>query len=127
MIMLSRLLLAAVAVLFLLIGTGLLFNTTEAAAGMGLVDITAVGRGTVRADIAGFFLGGALIQLVAVIRTDPSLLWPVQLLLALALAGRLLTLALDGPVAAGVVSMAVEITILLLLAWSKRLWSRQPG
>ena len=67
MIILSRLLLAAVAALFLLIGTGLLFNTTEAAAGMGLVDITAAGRGTVRADIAGFFLGGALIQLVAVI------------------------------------------------------------
>ena len=122
MIMLSRLLLAAVAALFLLIGTGLLFNATEAAAGMEVVDITAAGRGTVRADIAGFFLGGAPIQLAAVIRTDPSLLYSY---LALALAG-VATMALDGPIAAGVVGMAVEITILLLGLY-KRLCPNSPA
>ncbi|MCH1492513.1 MAG: hypothetical protein L7T24_08135 [Luminiphilus sp.] len=113
--------------LFLLVGAGLLFNTTEAAANMGLVELAAAGRGTVRADIAGFFIGGALIQLVAAFRRDPSLLWPVQLLLLLALAGRCLTLVLDGPVAAGVPGMGVEIVILMLLIWCKRLWVREAS
>ena len=127
MMMLSRLLLGAVGLLFLLVGAGLLFNTTEAAANMGLVELAAAGRGTVRADIAGFFIGGALIQLVAAFRRDPSLLWPVQLLLLLALAGRCLTLVLDGPVAAGVPGMGVEIVILMLLIWCKRLWVREAS
>ncbi len=125
--MLSRLLLAAVGVLFLLVGFNLLLNTTEAAATLGLIDLAAVGRGTVRADIAGFFIAGAVIQLLAVIRRDPTLLWPVQLLLVLALSGRSLTLVLDGPVAAGIPSMLVEVAILLLLFWSKRLWAREWG
>lgn len=127
MMMLSRLLLGAVGLFFLLVGAGLLFNTTEAAANMGLVELAAAGRGTVRADIAGFFIGGALIQLVAAFRRDPSLLWPVQLLLLLALAGRCLTLVLDGPVAAGVPGMGVEIVILTLLIWCKRLWVREAS
>lgn len=126
MVMLSRVLLAAMGLLFLVVGAGLWLNTGEAAANMGLVDLAAAGLGTVRADIAGFFIGGGVIQMIAAIRRDPNLLWPVQLLVLLALLGRTVTLILDGPVAAGIPSMGIELALLVLLLWCKKSWSTQP-
>ncbi|MDG1013323.1 MAG: hypothetical protein P8N99_10925 [Luminiphilus sp.] len=126
MLMLSRLLSGLFGFLFLALGAGLWLNTGDAAANLGLVDLAAAGFGTVRADIAGFFLGGGLILVVAAGRCDPSLLWPVQLLVLIALLGRTLTLVIDGPVAAGVPSMGVELVILVLLFWCKRVWATQP-
>ncbi len=123
MLILSRLLSGLFGLLFLAVGTGLWLNTGDAAANMGLVDLAAAGLGTVRADIAGFFLGGGLILVVAAGRCDPSLLWPVQLLVLIALLGRTLTLVIDGPVAAGLPSMGVELVILALLLWCKRVWA----
>lgn len=125
MVMLSRVLLAAMGLLFLVVGAGLWLNTGEAAANMGLVDLAAAGLGTVRADIAGFFIGGGVIQIIAAIRRDPDLLWPVQLLVLLALLGRTVTLILDGPVAAGIPSMGIELALLVLLLWCKKSWSTQ--
>ena len=125
MVMLSRVLLAAMGLMFLVVGAGLWLNTGEAAANMGLVDLAAAGLGTVRADIAGFFIGGGVIQIIAAIRRDPDLLWPVQLLVLLALLGRTVTLILDGPVAAGIPSMGIELALLVLLFWCKKSWSTQ--
>jgi hypothetical protein len=126
MVVLTRILLAAIGLLFLVVGAGLWLNTGEAAAKMGLVDLAAAGLGTVRADIAGFFIGGGIIQIVAAIRRDPNLLWPVQLLVLLALMGRAITLVIDGPVAAGIPSMGIELTLLVLLLWCKKVWHTQP-
>lgn len=127
MVVLTRILLAAIGLLFLVVGAGLWFNTGEAAAKMGLVNLAAAGLGTVRADIAGFFIGGGIIQIVAAIRRDPNLLWPVQLLVLLALMGRAITLIIDGPVAAGIPSMGIELVLLVLLLWCKKVWHTQPG
>lgn len=126
MAMLSRVLLGAMGLLFLVVGAGLWLNTGDAAANMGLVDLAAAGLGTVRADIAGFFIGGGVIQMIAAIRRDPNLLWPVQLLVLLALLGRTVTLIIDGPVAAGIPSMGIELVLLVLLLWCKKAWSTQP-
>ena len=126
MVVLTRILLAAIGLLFLVVGAGLWLNTGEAAAKMGLVDLAAAGLGTVRADIAGFFIGGGTIQIVAAIRRDPTLLWPVQLLVLLALMGRAITLVTDGPVAAGIPSMGIELALLVLLLWCKKVWHTQP-
>ena len=126
MVVLTRILLAAIGLLFLVVGAGLWFNTGEAAAKMGLVNLAAAGLGTVRADIAGFFIGGGIIQIVAAIRRDPNLLWPVQLLVLLALMGRAITLVIDGPVAAGIPSMGIELVLLVLLLWCKKVWHTQP-
>ena len=126
MVVLTRILLAAIGLLFLGVGAGLWFNTGEAAAKMGLVNLAAAGLGTVRADIAGFFIGGGIIQIVAAIRRDPNLLWPVQLLVLLALMGRAITLIIDGPVAAGIPSMGIELVLLVLLLWCKKVWHTQP-
>ncbi|MBT5210054.1 MAG: hypothetical protein HOL99_12100 [Halieaceae bacterium] len=126
MLLISRLLSGLFGLLFLVVGTGLWLNTGDAAAELGLVNLAAAGLGTVRADIAGFFLGGGLILVLAAARRDPGLLWPVQLLVLIALLGRTLTLVIDGPVAAGVPSMGVELLILLVLFWCKRAWASQP-
>ena len=126
MVVLTRILLAAIGLLFLVVGAGLWFNTGEAAAKVGLVNLAAAGLGTVRADIAGFFIGGGIIQIVAAIRRDPNLLWPVQLLVLLALMGRAITLIIDGPVAAGIPSMGIELVLLVLLLWCKKVWHTQP-
>ena len=126
MVVVARVGVALLGALFLVIGAGLIFNTTDAAADLGLPNMMAAGYGTVRADIAGFFLGGGLISVVASFRKDGSLLWPVQLLVLLALAGRVFTLVVDGPVAAGLMSMGVEVAILVLLLWAKRVWQQAP-
>jgi hypothetical protein len=126
MVVIARVGVALLGALFLVIGAGLIFNTTDAAADLGLPNMMAAGYGTVRADIAGFFLGGGLISVVASLRKDGSLLWPVQLLVLLALLGRVFTLAVDGPVAAGLTSMGVEVAILVLLLWAKRVWQQAP-
>jgi len=126
MVVIARVGVALLGALFLVIGAGLIFNTTDAAADLGLPNMMAAGYGTVRADIAGFFLGGGLISVVASLRKDGSLLWPVQLLVVLALLGRVFTLAVDGPVAAGLTSMGVEVAILVLLLWAKRVWQQAP-
>lgn len=124
MVVVARVGVALLGALFLVIGAGLIFNTTDAAADLGLPNMMAAGYGTVRADIAGFFLGGGLISVVASFRKDGSLLWPVQLLVLLALLGRVFTLVVDGPVAAGLTSMGVEVAILVLLLWAKRAWQQ---
>jgi hypothetical protein len=124
MVVVARVGVALLGALFLVIGAGLIFNTTDAAADLGLPNMMAAGYGTVRADIAGFFLGGGLISVVASFRKDGSLLWPVQLLVLLALLGRVFTLVVDGPVAAGLTSMGVEVAILVLLLWAKRVWQQ---
>ena len=124
MVVVARVGVALLGALFLVIGAGLIFNTTDAAADLGLPNMMAAGYGTVRADIAGFFLGGGLISVVASFRKDGSLLWPVQLLVMLALLGRVFTLVVDGPVAAGLTSMGVEVAILVLLLWAKRVWQQ---
>lgn len=124
MVVVARAGVALLGALFLVIGAGLIFNTTDAAADLGLPNMMAAGYGTVRADIAGFFLGGGLISVVASFRKDGSLLWPVQLLVLLALLGRVFTLVVDGPVAAGLTSMGVEVAILVLLLWAKRAWQQ---
>ena len=126
MVVVARVGVALLGALFLVIGAGLIFNTTDAAADLGLPNMMAAGYGTVRADIAGFFLGGGLISVVASLRKDGSLLWPVQLLVLLALLGRVFTLVVDGPVAAGLTSMGVEVAILVLLLWAKRVWQQAP-
>ena len=126
MLLISRLLSGLFGLLFLAVGTGLWLNTGDAAAELGLVNLAAAGLGTVRADIAGFFLGGGLILVLAAARRDPGLLWPVQLLVLIALLGRTLTLVIDGRVAAGVPSMGIELLILLVLFWCKRVWASQP-
>ncbi len=125
MVMFSRLLVALIGLLFLVVGAGLWLNTADAAAQMGLVDLAAAGFGTVRADIGGFFIGGGIIQIIAAMRRDSGLLWPVQLLVLLALLGRTLTLVINGPVAAGVPSMGFELAILLLLVWCKSTWNKE--
>jgi len=127
MIILSRILLALGGLLFLVVGGGLWFNTIEAASDLGLLEVAALGKGTIRADIGGFFIGGAILQLLAAVQMKPGLLWPVQLLILLAFTGRCLTLVLDGPVAAGVPSMAIELILLGLIAWCKRLWASAPA
>jgi hypothetical protein len=124
MVVVARVGVALLGALFLVIGAGLIFNTTDAAADLGLPNMMAAGYGTVRADIAGFFLGGGLISVVASFRKDGSLLWPVQLLVLLALLGRVFTLVVDGPVAAGLTSMGVEVAILVLFLWAKRVWQQ---
>jgi hypothetical protein len=124
MVVILRVVVGLIGALFLGIGASLIFNTADAAATMGLPNLEAAGYGTVRADIGGFFLGGGLIGVVAAFRKNATLLWPVQLLVAIALLGRLFTLSVDGPIAAGLESMGVEVAILGVLFWAKRAWEK---
>ena len=124
MVVMSRAVMALIGALFLSIGASLIFNTADAATTMGLPNLEAAGYGTVRADIGGFFLGGGLIGVVAAFRKNVALLWPVQLLVAIAFFGRVFTLWVDGPIAAGLDSMGVEMAILAVLFWVKRVWEK---
>jgi hypothetical protein len=123
---LSRLLIGLGSLLLLLVGLGFWFDVEQSLLQMGITTTANHGLGTVRADIGGFFLGGGALGVLAALSLNRNLLWPVQLLLVVALIGRLVTLGIDGPEAAGVSSMGIEILLIAVFQWSRNIWPTTP-
>ena len=126
MLMLSRLLIGLGSMLLLSVGLGFWFDVEQSLLQLGVATTADHGLGTVRADIGGFFISGGALGLLAAFSLNRNLLWPVQLLLVVALIGRLITLGIDGSEAAGVASMGIEILLILLFQWSRNIWPSTP-
>jgi arylsulfatase/uncharacterized sulfatase len=90
------------------------------AATFGLDPLGAVGLATVRADVGGFFGAGALITLAAAVRGRGDWLWPVLLLLGLAIVGRAIGLMVDGVLPMLIPPMVVEALLILMVAGARR-------
>lgn len=119
-----RVLIMLVAIFNLLIGLAFLFRPTEAAAAFALSPIGAQGLATVRADFPAFFLTGGLFALLGAWRGTAQPLIVPMMLLGIALAGRIVSLFLDGMVDTSVPPMIAEALMLALLGLGWRNFKR---
>jgi hypothetical protein len=104
------------------IGIGLLFllKPAEAAVGFFLSPVGIQGLATLRADFPGFFITGGVCALVGALQRDARALLVPMLLLAIALAGRCVSLALDGMAPTALQPMLVEAAMISVLALARR-------
>lgn len=88
----------------------------EVAAQLGVGANGPLGIATIRADMAGFFGGAGAISLFAAIRNRGRLLVAPLLLVAVALTGRVLTVALNGYSEAMLPPMVIEAVLVAVFA-----------
>jgi hypothetical protein len=109
--------LAALAALFLLfVATRFWLDPVAAAAGMGLAPHGPLGLATLRADNAGAFGAIGLFALFGAVRGDGRLFVPPLVFLGIAIAGRILTLAVVGMSPPLVPPMVIEAVLIALFA-----------
>lgn len=122
MIIITRMLVGLIGLLFAFLAAGFLLNTQVQANNVGITALSVQGFATVRADIGGFFAFCGGLCLYAAATKSTRVLWPVILLIALAFAGRALSLLLNGPGEMFYVPMVAEVIIVAILYWARLLW-----
>jgi hypothetical protein len=83
-------------ILFIALGVGFLLDPAQAASRLGVGPLGPLGLSTLRGDFFAFFGAGGLLSAIAAIRKDARLLTAPLLLIAMALAGRLVTVVASG-------------------------------
>ena len=111
---LTRGLIGLVGVLALLLASRFWISPDRIGATMGLLPDGAAGLGTLRADMAGFFGASGVMLLLSVMRNDARWLKPVLLLLAIALTGRVLNLAVTGGGPGLIPPMVIEAVLIAI-------------
>ena len=108
----------AAGLLFLFLGLGFLLDPVASGTDFGLGASTAQGLATMRADMTAFFVVAAVCMMVGAWRRNGDLLLVPAGLFGIALLGRCVGLAVDGPWDGFWTPMLVEgvMVILLLIA-----------
>jgi hypothetical protein len=105
------------------IGLGFLLMPEKLAAAFFLSPIGTQGLATLRADFPGFFIGAALFALWGAWRADPRPLLVPLVMLALALTGRIVSVANDGMAPTALAPMLVEFVMIVLLMLAVRVFA----
>ncbi|WP_304170259.1 hypothetical protein [Phenylobacterium aquaticum] len=115
-----RLLLGVIGLAALMLTARLWLDPAMAGAKLGVSATGPLGLATLRADLAGFFgvVGG--LTLAAAIRADARLLTAPMLLIGAALAGRVITVLVQGLQPEMVGPMVVEAVLVVILAFGRR-------
>ncbi len=113
-----------VALFNLTIGVGFLLAPARLAAVLFLAPVGSQGLATLRADFSGFFIGGSVFALLAAVRGRAAPLRVPLVLLALAFAGRCLSLVVDGVGPHALPPMAIEAAMLVVLGLAYRAFDR---
>ncbi len=79
-----------------------------------------IGRSAIRADLGGFFLGGELLALAGVVRSNAQWLGAATLLILIALIGRFIGGLSGGFPEAVIQSMVIELVLILILTTAMR-------
>lgn len=108
-------------VLALLLALQFWLHPATPAAKLGLSPIGALGLATIRADMAGFFGAAGGFALFAAIRAEGRLLTAPLAMIAIALTGRVITVAVQGWSPDLGLPMIVEAVLLVLFAAGRRL------
>jgi hypothetical protein len=119
-----RVIIGLFGILFIALAAGFLLDPARAAAGLGVGPLAPLGLATLRGDFFAFFAAGGILSLAGAVRNDAHLLTAPLLMIALTLAGRLLTVAVSGFDAAMAPPMVIEAAIVLLLALGYRSLAR---
>jgi hypothetical protein len=122
MVLLARLLIALIAVFFLVSGLGFWFAHDQLTAQFAIQTQDVLGRASIRADFGGFFLGVGIMSAMAAWRQSPAWATGAALLLGLAFVGRVVSIMADGPATGGTVPMLVEAGAIAILLWGRSVW-----
>ncbi len=122
-----RALVAIIGLLSFLTSFNLWFNTDAAAKSLGLTLDGAVAHATASADIAALFAGIGIFALLAAYRQSADMAKVALILIACALAGRVLNLIMVGMAPALMPPLVIEIVIIAVLGWAVRVWGVQSS
>lgn len=114
--LLVRIVVGVVGLLGILLAARFLQDPTAPAATLGVTSANALGIATLRGDFAGFFGICGVFALAGAIRNFAALVTAPLLAIAIALAGRVVSYALDGGGWPSVQPMLVELTLLIVFA-----------
>lgn len=89
-------------------------DPTKIAEGLGLAAQGWQGQSALRSEVAGFFGAAGLLSLASAVKNDRRLLVAPVVLVAIALAGRFVQIALDGWSGAVVPSIVAEAVLLAI-------------
>jgi hypothetical protein len=103
-----------------LLGLGFLFQPVQLAARFALSPVGTQGLATIRADFPAFFLTGAVFALIGAWRADPRPLLVPLVLLSSALAGRFVSIAIDGVVSTTFPPMMAEALMIGIIVVARR-------
>lgn len=120
-----RLLVAIIGLAGALVGLRTWMAPEEIGVQFGLSPASGLGLATLRADIAGFFAGVGLMCLVATITRRGAILIGPLMLVGLALAGRLFTVAINGFEPTMLAPMLVEAGVLAVLGLGYKVLERR--
>lgn len=124
MVLILRALVGIAGLLGLLVAARLWMAPAELAGQLGVAASGPLGLATLRADMGGFFAAGGLFALGAAIKSRGALLLPPVMLIGLALAGRIVTIAMNGYAPEMAPPMAIEAALLAVFATGWRLLPR---
>lgn len=119
-----RIVVGIAGLLGLLVAARLWMAPADLAAQLGVAPTGPLGLATLRADMGGFFAGGGAFALAAAIKGRGGILLPSVALIGLALAGRLVTVAMNGFSPEMGPPMAIEAVLLVLFAAGWRMLPR---
>ena len=118
----ARVLAGLLAAFFIVMGLGFWFRLDQTIASFAVIPDGLLGRASIRADFGGLFFGVGLMSAMAAWRTSRTCALGALLLLAIALTGRLVSLAMDGAAPGGMMPMLVEAAGIAILAWARHVW-----
>lgn len=107
-------------VVFVALALGFLIDPVPAASKLGVGPLGPLGVATLRADLWAFFGTGGILSVASAVRNDARLLTAPLLMIAMALAGRLITVAVSGFDQTMVPPMVAEAIIAVLLVLGYR-------
>ncbi|WP_017667209.1 hypothetical protein [Sandarakinorhabdus sp. AAP62] len=106
------------------IGLGFLLNPAQLAGQFFLSPLGSQGLATLRADFPGFFITGGTFALIGAVKKDGNALLVPLLLLAIAIIGRGVSLAMDGTAPTAYPPMMIEAVMIAALLLARRSFAR---
>ncbi len=106
------------AVLFLVLGLGVMFDPASAPEQFGIESLGIVGSSTLRGDLGGMFLGSAVLLVWGIVRGQTMLFLAVAVLMGAIAAGRLIGFVVDGANAQVITPFAVELVMVVILVFA---------
>ena len=122
--MIARGLVGLMALFLFAMGVQFWFALDASAAQFQIEAAGALGRASIRADVGAFFLSVGLFCAYAAWKQCGGAAAAAALLFGLALLGRLVTLAMDGPAPGAVPPMVVEAVSVAILMWARSIWTK---
>ncbi len=113
------------ALLFVLLGFGVMFNPASAPGQYGVEALGIVGQSTLRGDLGGMFVGSAVMLAWGILRGQTMLFLAVAVLMGTIACGRLVGFVVDGANTQTIAPFVVELVMVVILVFAHmRLGSR---